>query len=48
MVNAVILERPAQRAGDVLLTDDLVEPRGPVSAVEGHGHVDTLCALADA
>ena len=47
VVHAVVLEGPAQRAGDVVLADDVVELRRTVGAVQGHGHRCTLMRVTD-
>ena len=39
VVHAVVREGSAQRAGHVVLPDDLVQNGGSVGAVQGHGHV---------
>ena len=48
MCDAIILERATQWVSDVILAYDIVESRGAIGAVQGHGHPATLCVVTDA
>ena len=46
VVNAIVVQSPCQRRGDVFLAHHVGQPRRPVGAVEGQRHAPTLTPTA--